>query len=150
MRKFRPVPSTEVDFWDEASRLRLTSARYRSRRAVHHKYLMISDSIANGLVVGAYRPTVLPCLSIKNLEKFHLISLPARASNPLSGADSFRCFQSGFAFAPFTSVFSISGNLAPYFPANALISAALPGSCPPNSLDGNARTSIRPSYLPCS
>ena len=94
--------------------------------------LTMSASMPSGLVVGAYRSMVLPSLPTKNFAKFHLTSEPAMAIKPLSDLLSFRCFQNGLAFAPFTSIFANSGNLAPYLPANALISAAEPGSCAPN------------------
>ena len=88
--------------------------------------LTMSASMPSGLVVGAYRSMVLPSLPTKNFAKFHLTSEPAMAIKPLSDLLSFSCFQNGLAFAPFTSIFANSGNLAPYLPANALISAAEP------------------------
>ena len=41
-------------------------------------------------------------------------------------------------FGPFTSTFSMMVKRTPRAAANALISAAVPGSCAPNWLHGNA------------
>ena len=58
------------------------------------------------------------------------------------GFSFFRNWYSGCACGPFTSILAKMGKVTPYsLPQNALISSALPGSCPPNWLHGNPSTS---------
>eukprot|EP01139_Manchomonas_bermudensis_P001454 Amastigsp_a2005_90.p2 type:complete len:178 gc:universal Amastigsp_a2005_90:811-278(-) len=98
----------------------------------------MSGSMASGDVVGRYRETTEPSFAMRNLAKFHLM--------PLMPSDE-RCdlshWYSGWAPSPLTSTLPKIGNWRPgqLLSTKPRISAIEPGSWPPNSFDGNARTS---------
>eukprot|EP00092_Neocalanus_flemingeri_P001926 GFUD01002057.1.p1 GENE.GFUD01002057.1~~GFUD01002057.1.p1 ORF type:complete len:108 (-),score=14.47 GFUD01002057.1:686-1009(-) len=88
-----------------------------------------------GSSIGPNLATGWPFLSTTNLVKFHLMAL---MRNP--DCFSFRKAQRGSAPAPLTSTLANKSHLTPYlFVANSLISFSVPGSCPPNWLQGKPR-----------
>ena len=95
----------------------------------------------SGVAVDAYRPTTFPSLSIKNFEKFHLMSAVNKPP-----CFCFINWNRGSAEAPFTSTLAIITPLKPCLLANPFTSALEPGSWEPNWLQGKKRTS-RP-FLP--
>ena len=97
----------------------------------------MSSSILRGDVVGAYLSTTFPSLSTRNFVKFHLMPSP---NNP--PFCNFKNLQRGAVFLPFTSTLSKIGNSAlNMVHAASRISSLLPGSCPRNWLQGNAKIS---------
>lgn len=97
----------------------------------------ISSSSSSGLVVGAKRARTRPSLAIRNLVKFHLMAVVP--STPL--AELFRNAKTGASSDPFTSTLASTGNVTPKLSwQNCWISASVPGSWPPNWLQGNPIT----------
>ena len=89
------------------------------------------------VVVNHLMISLLFCRSLinKNFVKFHLISCP---SIPFS----LKYENNVDASAPFTSNFLKIGKVIPYFDlANCWMLWSVPGSCPPNWLQGNANIS---------
>src|SRR2546423_4936532 len=95
----------------------------------------------SGLVRGSKRLMIFPSRPIRNLLKFHLMSPGYGDSGPASAT------YRGWRFGPLTSILSNSGKLTLYFDEqNCLISSFVPGSCPPNWLQGKPRT-VKPLSL---
>jgi len=93
----------------------------------------ISFSISIGSVGGPNRSRGFPFLSTKNFVKFHLIASIPR----IPPFWVFNHFHRGCASFPFTFTLLVMSHVTPNVLANFLISASVPGSCPPNWLQGN-------------
>lgn len=107
------------------------------------KYFSKFFSISFGDVVGAWRSTGFPFLSMMNLVKFHLMP-----SNNIPPCSFFKYCHKGAAVLPFTSTFSNRSNLTLWSRAKHWISSAFPGSWLLNWSQGKARTR-RPEEKQC-
>jgi len=97
----------------------------------------MSVSNERGLVRVPYLFTGNPSLSQRNLVKFHLIASPR---NPVLSVR--KNAHRGWDLSPLTSTLENMGNVIPYFVAmNCFISCSVPGSWPPNWLQGNPQIS---------
>ena len=95
------------------------------------------NSADSGSTFESKRFSTSPFFPIRYLVKFHFGSPAALPRNWYSGAAS----------VPFTEIFEDIGNVTLYLrEQNVLISASVPGSCPPKLLAGTP-TSTRPCAL---
>jgi len=92
----------------------------------------ISSSMVLGAEVGKNLSTGFPCRSMRNLVKFQGI-FPPVIQDMGPGCFCLRNFHRGCALSPLTSILAKRSNEGfHFFMMRSLISAFVPGSCPPN------------------
>lgn len=92
----------------------------------------VTIKLTIGSVGGPNRSTTCPSLSTTNFVKFHLMKAPI-----VPPFLDFMYFHRGWALSPLTSTLLVISKVTLNCLINSLISASVPGSCPPNWLHGN-------------